>query len=65
MDGGAETISDLLNMNRDAPPTVRDYVKSGGTVNSVFGMLNSSNNLLLLLNCKKFFLLFRKQCHKK
>jgi prepilin-type N-terminal cleavage/methylation domain-containing protein len=43
-DRGAETIADLLNVNQDAPRLARDYVKSGGTRNSVFDMLDSNGD---------------------
>jgi len=39
-DRGAETVSDLLNTDRDAPPQVREYVASPDTTASVFRMFD-------------------------
>jgi len=43
-DRGAETISDLLNLDRDAPPLARDYVKSPDRLASVFDLLDANRD---------------------
>jgi prepilin-type N-terminal cleavage/methylation domain-containing protein len=43
-DRGAETISDLLNMNQDAPRLAREYVGSSGTRPSVFDMFDRNDD---------------------
>jgi prepilin-type N-terminal cleavage/methylation domain-containing protein len=43
-DRGAETISDLLNMNQEAPRMAREYVGSSGTPASVFNMFDSNGD---------------------
>ena len=41
-DRGADTLSDLLNMDQDAPPLARAYVKSPDTLASVFNMFDGN-----------------------
>ena len=41
-DRGAEALSDLLNMDRDAPPLAREYVGSSGTSAAVFNMIDGN-----------------------
>ena len=41
-DKGAETLSDLLNMDRDAPPLAREFVASSGTPAAVFNMFDGN-----------------------
>ncbi|MFN2511367.1 MAG: type II secretion system protein [Pyrinomonadaceae bacterium] len=43
-DRGAETLSDLLNMDGDAPPLARAYVNSPDTVASVFTMIDGNGD---------------------
>ena len=43
-DRGAETVSDLLNMDRDAPPLARQYVSSPATLASVFNMFDGNGD---------------------
>jgi prepilin-type N-terminal cleavage/methylation domain-containing protein len=43
-DRGAETLSDLLNMDGDAPPLARGYVNSPDTVASVFNMIDGNGD---------------------
>ena len=40
----AETVSDLLSMDQDAPRLTREYVESSGTTASVFGMLDRNGD---------------------
>jgi prepilin-type N-terminal cleavage/methylation domain-containing protein len=43
-DRGAETVSDLLNMNQDAPRLAREYLGSSGTPASVFNMFDRNGD---------------------
>lgn len=43
-DRGAETVSDLLNMDRNAPPLAREYVTSSGTPAAVFNMFDGNGD---------------------
>ena len=41
---GAETVSDLLNLDQAAPPLAREYVKSSDTPASAFGMFDGDGD---------------------
>ena len=44
LDRGAETVSDLLKMDRDAPPLAREYVTSSGMPAAVFNMFDGNGD---------------------
>ncbi len=46
-DRGAATVSNLLNMDSDAPPLVREYVRAPGTPGAVFNMFDSNGDQIV------------------
>ena len=46
---GGATLSNLLNMDRQAPPLARDYVRSSGTPGAVFNMFDSNGDQIVSL----------------
>jgi|GEM_PF-958212 len=43
-DKGAQTLSNLLKLNREAPPLAREYVNSSGQAASVFNMFDANGD---------------------